>query len=93
MVWRLALAEAVFLNLFLGHTPPALGTVAGSLELQQDLLNAKPVYRPPNIATASNGMPPQHGLVQVARNCSLGLSDFPCILVRLLPISPCLTST
>lgn len=50
-------SQAVFLNLFPGHAPPTLGTVAGSLELQQELLDAKLVYRPLNIATASNDMP------------------------------------
>ena len=50
-------SQAIFLNLFPGHAPPTLGTVAESLELQQDLLNAKLVYRPPTIATASKCMP------------------------------------
>lgn len=50
-------SQAVFLNLFPGHVPPTLGTVAAKLELQQGLLDAEMVYRPPQIATASNGMP------------------------------------
>ena len=50
-------SQAVFLNLFPGHAPPTLGAVAEKLELQQVLLDAKLVYRPPNIATASNGIP------------------------------------
>lgn len=50
-------SQGVFLNLFPGHAPPTLGAVASNLELQQGLLDAELVYRPPNIATASNGMP------------------------------------
>ncbi|WP_312835428.1 hypothetical protein [Comamonas sp.] len=50
-------SQAVFLNLFPGHVPPTLGTVAAKLELQQGLLNVEMIYRPPQIATASNGMP------------------------------------
>ncbi len=50
-------SQAVFLNLFPGHAPPTIGTVAARLELQQALLDAELVYRPPSIATASNGMP------------------------------------
>ena len=48
---------AVFLNLVPGHAPPTLGTVAAKLDLQQALLDAKLIYRPPQIATASNGTP------------------------------------
>lgn len=50
-------SQAVFLNLFPGHAPPTLGTVAAKLELQQALLDAELVYRPPSIATASNSVP------------------------------------
>lgn len=50
-------SQAVFLNLFPGHSPPTLGTVAEKLGLQQALLDAELVYRPPSIATASNSMP------------------------------------
>lgn len=50
-------SQAIFLNLFPGHAPPALGAVAGCLPLQQDLLDAELVYRPPAIATASNNRP------------------------------------
>jgi hypothetical protein len=36
---------------------PTMDAVAGKLELQQALLNAKLVYRPPGIAKASDSMP------------------------------------
>jgi hypothetical protein len=49
-------SRAVFLNLFPGHVPPTLGTVASKLELQQGLLDAELVYRPPSIAKASNSL-------------------------------------
>lgn len=50
-------SQAVFLNLFPGHAPPTLGSVAAKLDLKQALLDAELVYRTPSIATASNGMP------------------------------------
>lgn len=50
-------SQAVFLNLFPGHAPQTLDTVAGGLELQQALLDAELVCRPPFIATASKGTP------------------------------------
>ncbi len=50
-------SQPVFLNLFPGHAPPTLGAVAEKLGLQQALLDAKMVYRPPQIATISNSMP------------------------------------
>lgn len=50
-------SQPVFLNLFPGHAPLTLGTVAEKLGLQQALLDAKMVYRPPQIATATSGMP------------------------------------
>ena len=50
-------SQAVFLNLFPGHAPGRLGEAASSLPLHEDLLSAKLVYRPPVIATASQGVP------------------------------------
>lgn len=50
-------SQAVFLNLLPGHTPWTLGEVAKTLQLNNDVLNAKLVYRPPSIAAAANGLP------------------------------------
>ena len=50
-------SQAVFLNLFPGHAPQTLGAITEQLEVQQALLDAKLVYRPPRIATASSGIP------------------------------------
>lgn len=44
--------QPIFLNLFPGHAPPALGEVAENLELQRHLLDAELIYRPPNIVTS-----------------------------------------
>jgi hypothetical protein len=50
-------SQAVFLNLFPGHALPTLGAAAAQLDLQQALLHAELVYRPPQIAIAANGVP------------------------------------
>lgn len=50
--------QPVFLNLFPGHAPPALGEVAEGLELQRHLLDADLIYRPPNIVTTPRVAPP-----------------------------------
>ena len=50
-------SQPIFLNLFPGHSPPTLGSVTSDLSVQQDLLDANLVYRPPSVATASNGIP------------------------------------
>lgn len=48
-------SQAIFLNLFPGHTPPTLGTVAEKMQLQKPILDATLVYRPLVVATESNG--------------------------------------
>jgi hypothetical protein len=50
-------SQAVFRNLFPGHAPGTLGEATSSLPLHEDLLSAKLAYRPPLIATASQGIP------------------------------------
>lgn len=48
--------QPIFLNLFPGHAPPTLGEVAESLSLQNHLLDAELIYRPPIIATTPRGV-------------------------------------
>lgn len=49
-------SQPIFLNLFPGHFPETLGSVA-SIPLAQVLLDAPLVYRPPMVATAVGNLP------------------------------------
>jgi hypothetical protein len=58
-------SQAIFLNLFPGHAPASLGAVS-ELPLSRELLDARLVYRPPQVACAVNNFPT--GLVRFRWN-------------------------